>query len=518
MSGRSFGVLSQRAGAALALLAIMTSAGHALTITRCVSQDNHVYMVLTGSSDRTQVTSVAMTSGSANSCCESPLPGEVVTALAVAGGVALPNRQRTTVISGLTSASVSCGANFVAGAAGGQGQLTLPGGFTVSANPSFSSEGVVPVSSADSAVPAAVDIGSVSRSIPGTCSVSGTTMAFPSAGGVTTSDVTLGEVTNQTVTFDDTEGSTVGNRSPGNNVPPTQSTADGFTLKGDCSSPATCQAIVFIATQDSTVSASFSVAAFTTDSADITIGTECGTNSILFNTRTPTPTATTTPTNTPTPTSTTTFTLTNTGTATPTGTAPPTNTPPGTPTPTATVTATATYAGICPETPASGCRTPVGFSRPLRINAQKDLTTWRWRTQGSIILNELGDPVNTTTYSLCIYAGVSPTRLMELRAPAGGTCPVGKPCWKSKGAKGFKYNDKDATPNGIKRMRLRTTPPALADIVVRARGADVPITGLPLSGTVIAQLVKSDGPECWQSTYSAPAQKSNGTVYIDKND
>lgn len=509
---RRIRVCLQREGAALALLAIMVSPIHALTITRCVSQDNHVYMVLTAGSDRTQVTSVAMTNGSANSCCENPSLGDVVTALAVASGVALPNRQRTTVISGLTSSSISCGGNFVASAAGGQGQLTLPGGFTVSANAGFSSETVVPVSSADGAVPAAIDIGSVSRSIPGTCSVSGTTMAFPSAGSATQSDVTLGEVASQTITFDDTEGSTVGNRTPGNNVPPTQSIADGFTLNGDCSNPSTCQAIVFIATQDSTLSASFAAAAFTTDLADITLGTECGTNSILFNTRTPTPTATRTGTNTPTATSTATFTPSNTGTSTPTG------TPPATPTPTPTQTATATYAGICPETPASGCRTPVGFSRPLRISDQKDLTTWRWRTQGSIFLSELGDPVNTTTYSLCIYSGVSPTRIMEMRAPAGGTCPVGKPCWKSKGAKGFKYNDKDATPNGIKRLRLRTTPPALADIVVRARGLNVPIAGLPLSGTVIAQLVKSDGPECWQSTYSSPARKSSATVYIDTND
>jgi hypothetical protein len=160
----------------------------------------------------------------------------------------------------------------------------------------------------------------------------------------------------------------------------------------------------------------------------------------------------------------------------------------------------------------------VGFSRPLRISDKRDLTTWRWRTQGSILISDLGDPVNTTTYSLCIYAGAVPTRIMELRAPVDGICPVNKPCWKSKGPKGFRYSDRDATPNGIKRLRLRTTPPALADIVVRARGPNVPIPSLPLTGPVVAQLIKSDGPECWQSNYSNPPKKNTTDIYLDKND
>jgi hypothetical protein len=107
---------------------------------------------------------------------------------------------------------------------------------------------------------------------------------------------------------------------------------------------------------------------------------------------------------------------------------------------------------------------------------------------------------------------------MEMRAPAGGICPVSKPCWKSKGPKGFRYADRDATPTGIKRMRLRTTPEALADIVIRARGVNVPIPTLPINAPVIAQLIKSDGPECWQSNYSLPAKKDNLNIFLDKND
>jgi hypothetical protein len=41
---------------------------------------------------------------------------------------------------------------------------------------------------------------------------------------------------------------------------------------------------------------------------------------------------------------------------------------------------------------------------------------------------------------------------------------------------------------------------------------------LPLTEPVVAQLVKSDGPECWEDTYSAPAKKSTNRQFKDKND
>ena len=500
----------------------------AMSVERCVSADNHLYVILTTNQPQTQVTSVALTNASSNACCEFPAPGAVLTALAAGGGTLLPNRTRTTVISGLPNNTITCGANFSAGAAGGQGQLTLPGGATVSSNPGFSSQTVVPVTSSDVAVPAAFDVPVVSRSIGG-CSVSGTTMVFPSTAGVyTPSDVTLGEQASQTVTHDDTEGSTIGNRAPGNNVPPTQATADGFLLEGDCTSPSTCETIVFIATQDSSIGGSAAVAGFVLTGTELTASTECAAQSVLFNTATPTVTPTATPTNTATATATATATGTVTQTATATATSVSTatttgtvtTTPTRTGTPSGTPTVTNTPSGLCSLTPRAGCRTPVGFKKRLRISDKKDLVTWRWRTTGSIAVADFGDPVNTTSYSFCVYAGATPTFVMELRAPFDGTCGT-KPCWKARGpggSKGFRYKDKDRTPDGITRLVLRTTPPSLADIVLRARGTNIPMPPLPLAEPVIAQLVKSAGPECWESDYSAPALKNNSEVFKDKND
>jgi hypothetical protein len=490
----------------------------ALTVERCVSADNHLYVILTTNNPRTQVTSLAMTNMNANACCELPSPGDVLTAVAAGAGVLLPNRARTTVISGLPSNVISCAGNFNATAAGSQGQLTLPGGTTVSANAGFSSATVVPVTTADGAVPAAFDASGVSRSISG-CSVSGQTMTFPSTAGVyTPSDVTAGEQSAQTVTHDDTEGTRIGNRAPGNNVPPNQATPDGFLLQGDCSNPATCQTIVFIATQDGTIAAGIAASGFSIDSSEITESTECSAQPIVFNTPTRTPTATHTATATETATATNTPTATDTSTATVTDTPTVTATPTSTATETVTATPTATKTGVCELTPQAGCATPVGFKRRLRISDKRDIASWRWRSNGTIPVADFGNPLTTTSYSLCIYAGASPTLVMELRAPAGGTCSAGKPCWKSRGAKGYRYRDLEKTPDGITRLVLRTKPQHLADLVLRARGLNIPFPSLPLAQPVISQLVKSDGPECWQANYSAPALKNDSQAYKDKND
>ena len=485
---------------------------------RCVSSDNHVYVIMTTSSARTQVNSVAMTNMSANGCCEFPTSGAVLTAVAAGSGVLLPNRMRTTVISGLPNNFITCGSNFSAGAAGGQGQLTLPGGVgTVSAAGGiFSTQTVVPVTASDVAVPAAFDASGVSRTIGG-CSVSGETMVFPSTAGVyTPSDVTAGEQASQTVTHDDTEGSTVGNRAPGNNAPPTQSSPDGFTLEGDCTGPATCEVIVFIATQNGAPGAGLAASAFTTDLSDITTGTECSAQNVTFNTPTRTPTATRTATATHTATAT--LTQTATDTATPTITPTPSGTATATQTPTITQTPTATRTGICPLAPAVGCSNAVGFNRILRLSDKRDIASWRWRSTGTVPLVDFGNPLTTTSYSLCVYAGASPALVMELRAPAGGSCFNGAPCWKQRGTKAYRYRDFDRTPDGVTRLMLRGQPANLASIVLRARGPNIPFPPLPLALPVLAQLVKSDGPECWEGHYSAPASKNDAQSYKDKND
>jgi hypothetical protein len=151
----------------------------------------------------------------------------------------------------------------------------------------------------------------------------------------------------------------------------------------------------------------------------------------------------------------------------------------------------------------------------LKISIKKQITTWRWRSNANLPLSDFGDPVNTDSYSLCIYAGGS--LVEEMHAAAGGTCPGGQPCWKARSGKGFRFKDHSGAQSGLSRIVLRAGPIHLADLVVRARGPNVPYPSLPLAEPVEAQLVRSAGAECWEADYQAPPLKNTTQVFLDKN-
>jgi len=313
-------------GLGFTLAVVRTSWG--MSGVTCISNDNHVYFILRGNvaNHGTQVTSVTVTSGTAAGCIEGPPSDGILTTLAVgiqgtgASSALLPNRMRTTLINGTANSVISCG-NFNPSANGGTGLLTLPSGGTVSV-----AGGTVPlvdVHTGDAAVPAAVDLLSETRTV-GLFVCGGSTMAFPlpnpqqpgcSGSGTTRvveSDATLGEQSCQTVTFDDHNHSTIGNVSGGSmpfTMPPMQTVPDGFLLQGNCTTDATCQMIIFVASQDSASGFGVAAAGFKVTAASEVFGTDSFSTNDQFN-------------NIPTPTPQSTNTRSNTATATPTNTAP----------------------------------------------------------------------------------------------------------------------------------------------------------------------------------------------------
>ena len=119
-------------------------------------------------------------------------------------------------------------------------------------------------------------------------------------------------------------------------------------------------------------------------------------------------------------------------------------------------------------------------------------------------LPDFGDPLNTSGFTLCIYdASVRAQPLMLEMAPAGGTC-AGKPCWKSiKG--GYKYKDRDLTPDGVQFILERSGIATKAKIIVKGKGANLSMTTLPLTTPVTVQFKRTDAPTtCWQATYDTP--------------
>jgi len=149
----------------------------------CISDDNHLYFILRGnvSNKGTQVTGVAMTSGTASTCIEAPPGDGILTAFAAgiqgfgASSALLPDRVRTAVLNGKANSSISC-SNFDPTANGGTGLLTLPAGGTVGV-----SGGTIPlvdVHTGDATVPPAVDLLSETRTVtPFVCA--GALMTFP---------------------------------------------------------------------------------------------------------------------------------------------------------------------------------------------------------------------------------------------------------------------------------------------------------------------------------------------------
>ncbi len=103
---------------------------------------------------------------------------------------------------------------------------------------------------------------------------------------------------------------------------------------------------------------------------------------------------------------------------------------------------------------------------------------------------------------LCVYDESGATQpLLRATVPAGGTC-AGKPCWKAI-SRGFKYRDKDRTPDGIALEILRSGPSISAKVIVKGKGDNLSTPVLPLTPTVTVQLKNDDG-ECWEGEYSTP--------------
>lgn len=188
---------------------------------------------------------------------------------------------------------------------------------------------------------------------------------------------------------------------------------------------------------------------------------------------------------------------------------------------TATASATPTATPMCQMTPRQGCRRPMSprsWVLLLRdVSDRKDRFVWKWRGE-SHGLGEFGNPVVGTDYAFCLYAGPEERRVMQARAPAGEMCGA-RSCWRQRGDRRFRYFDNDRTPDGLGRIALRSRPSATrAHVVVAGKGENLAMPGLPLAQPLRAQLVKSDGPECWEAVFSAPALRNSSRQFRDKND
>jgi hypothetical protein len=176
--------------------------------------------------------------------------------------------------------------------------------------------------------------------------------------------------------------------------------------------------------------------------------------------------------------------------------------------------------------PRTDCRTPAVGEKALivikdKTPDDKDVVLWKWIKGAVTTKAEFGNPLVDETFELCIYDG-TPALVSSATAPAGGLCNAAKPkpCW-AEDANGFKYNDKDLTPDGIQKLALKQgLEPGKAKIVLKAKGMHIDVPPIPIAQPLTVQLETSSG-HCWEARYGAPASKNTAgppPLFKDKAD
>jgi len=180
----------------------------------------------------------------------------------------------------------------------------------------------------------------------------------------------------------------------------------------------------------------------------------------------------------------------------------------------------ATLRTSCAPAPLAGCGKPAAAASTVQLkrNAKisKSAVNWTWNKGAATALADFGDPTTRTAYGLCVYDS-TPALVLSLSAPAGGSC-AGKACWASTKA-GFKYTNKDATPDGLSQLQLTAGAAGKAKIVAKGKGPNLAMPAFPLlqDPTVVVQVQNSDGG-CWEADYSAPAKKNDSAQLNDTSD
>lgn len=183
----------------------------------------------------------------------------------------------------------------------------------------------------------------------------------------------------------------------------------------------------------------------------------------------------------------------------------------------------------CP-TVAPTCRATIapGKSKILVRNDGFDpddlALSWKWAKGAATAAADFGDPTTSDTAYLCLYnddgGGAGNVLVTQANLPAGGLC-AGRPCWKAlgtpAGAKGFKYKDKERTPNGVLKAVLKPGTDGRSKIVLKAgrgnlsAGVAAGLPAVPVIGTLTAQLHVPATGACWGATFTAATAKRNGT-------
>ncbi len=135
-----------------------------------------------------------------------------------------------------------------------------------------------------------------------------------------------------------------------------------------------------------------------------------------------------------------------------------------------------------------------------RSNDAQDATVWKWKGDGLEGPQDFGDPVTSTDYAWCLYAGTSHAVIAELSIPAGEK-------WRPMAERGFFYADREGEADGLSRAQLIYRDSGRSRISLRARGDNVveaEQSSLPLAPwdfPVLAHFVDQEHGLCFEAIY-----------------
>jgi hypothetical protein len=160
----------------------------------------------------------------------------------------------------------------------------------------------------------------------------------------------------------------------------------------------------------------------------------------------------------------------------------------------------------CAMAPTGACRTP-GKSLLLIKDGtpdRRDRIVFRWLQGATTTQAELGDPLASDDYRICVYDASG--RIRSNTAPAGGTC-ADADCWQELGPadepRGFRYRDKELTPDGTQNVSLRSGAAPRPRVIWKARGEGLDDGALGLTPPVTVEVINGETGICFGETYDA---------------
>jgi hypothetical protein len=172
----------------------------------------------------------------------------------------------------------------------------------------------------------------------------------------------------------------------------------------------------------------------------------------------------------------------------------------------------------CAAVPMAGCVAPGKGVLVVteKVASKEKLKVTLSKLQTELTPIEFGDPVaGTTGYNVCVYDAGDELRAQYTLDRPGEICSTGKPCWTTISDKGYKFKDKAAAADGVRKAMVRGGARSKGKVVVVGRNRGTMPTGvaeaLANQTSATVQFVASDG--ICVGVALPVVKKANGLVF-----